>query len=372
MNWSFNIFTFRGIEVRVHVTFVLILLWASYYWSSVVDDGVRGVIFGVVATILLFTCVTLHELGHSVQAQAYGIGVKDITLLPIGGLARLDRIPEDPKQEFRIAIAGPLVNVGIASVLAIVSAIVDPDALTSPARMIDDLQAGTWRALIAYLLFANIWLVLFNLVPAFPMDGGRILRSLLAMKMPHPRATKIAASIGQAMALLLGFLGFSTGNYFLILIAIFVWFGASQEGAQAEVRNVLAGATVSRVMSPSPITLAPDDPLLRAVQLTLRSPQSDFPVIDRDGYVVGLLTMDILLKGMHQSRGSNVGEAMRRDFAVARPQEDIALAQERLATAQQRALVVVADNGRLLGLLTASDIAEAFRLFTANPDLGRR
>ena len=120
------------------------------------------------------------------RPQAYGIGVKDITLLPIGGLARLDRIPEDPRQEFRIAIAGPLVNVAIAIVLAAVSAIVDPDALTSPARMIDDLQDGTWRALIAYLLFANIWLVLFNLIPAFPMDGGRILRSLLAMRMPHP------------------------------------------------------------------------------------------------------------------------------------------------------------------------------------------
>jgi len=375
MNWSFKLFAVRGIDVRVHVTFVLILLWASYYWSTVVDDGVsgiRGVVFGIVATLLLFACVTLHELGHSVQAQAYGIGVKDITLLPIGGLARLDQIPEDPRKEFRIAIAGPLVNVVIAFVLAIVSAIVDPDSLTSPARMIDDLQEGTWRALIAYLLFANIWLVLFNLIPAFPMDGGRILRSLLAMRMPHPRATRIAAGIGQAMALLLGFLGFASGNYFLILIAIFVWFGAGQESAQTEVRHILAGATVAQIMTPSPITMSPADPLLRAVQLTLSSSQADFPVIDREGYVVGLLTIDLLLKGMHETPGVSAGEVMRRDFAVARPNEDISVVQERLATAQQRALLVIADNGQLMGLLTANDIAEAYRLFSAQPQLARR
>jgi Zn-dependent protease/predicted transcriptional regulator len=372
MNWSFRLFTIRGIDVRVHVTFVLILLWAAYYWSTVVDDGARGVVFGIVATILLFACVTLHELGHSVQAQAYDIHVQDITLLPIGGLARLDNIPEDPRKEFRIAIAGPLVNVVIAAVLAVVSVFVDTSSLTSPERMIDDLQAGTWRAMLSYLLFANILLVLFNLIPAFPMDGGRILRSLLAMRMPHVQATRIAGGIGQAMALLLGFLGFASGNFFLILIAIFVWFGAGQESAQAEVRHALSGATVSQVMSASPITLMPSDPLLRAVQLTLSSSQSDFPVIDREDYVVGLLTIDALLKAMHESPGVVVGEVMKRDFAVARPDEDVVVVQERLAAERQRAMVVIADNGRLLGLLTANDIAEAFRLFSAQPQLAGR
>lgn len=372
MNWSFKLFTVRGIQVRVHVTFVLILLWAAYYWSTVVDDGVRGVVFGIVATILLFSCVTLHELGHSVQAQAFGIHVRDITLLPIGGLARLDSIPEDPQKELRIAIAGPLVNVVIAAVLAVISVFVDRGSLTSPGRMIDELQDGTWRAMVSYLLFANVLLVLFNLIPAFPMDGGRILRSLLAMKMPHLQATKIAGGIGQAMALLLGFLGFASGNFFLILIAIFVWFGAGQESAQAEVRQAFAGATVSQIMSASPITLTPADPLLRAVQLTLSSSQADFPVIDREHYVVGLLTIDILLKGLHETPGVTVGDVMNRDFAVARPNEDIALVQERMASAKQRAMLVIADNGRLLGLLTVNDVAEAFRLFSAQPALAHR
>jgi Zn-dependent protease/CBS domain-containing protein len=355
----------------VHVTFVLILIWAAYYWSAVVDDGLRGIVFGVVATILLFVCVTLHELGHSVQAQAYGIQVQDITLLPIGGLARLERIPDEPRQEFRIAIAGPLVNVVIAAVLGVLLLIVDRDTLSSVDRMVDDMERGTWQAMLTYIFYANVALVLFNIIPAFPMDGGRILRSLLAMRMPFARATGIAAGIGQAMALLLGFLGFATGNFFLILIAIFVWFGASQENAQATVRSVLSGATVSAVMSPQPLTLFPTDSLLRAIQMTLQSPQADFPVVDREGYVAGLLTTEALLKGMHDDPGASVGEIMRRDYVIARPEEDVAMAQERLAGAGQRALIVIADNGRLAGLLTVMDIAEAYRLFAAQPELVR-
>jgi Zn-dependent protease/CBS domain-containing protein len=372
VSWSFRIASFRGIDIRVHVTFVLILIWAGYYWSTVVDDGVRGIVFGVVATLLLFACVTLHELGHSIQAQAYDVDVEDITLLPIGGVARLKEIPSDPMKEFRIAIAGPLVNVVIAAILLVVSAVALPDAIDTPDGILDEMRAGTWQALVSYLLFANILLVLFNLIPAFPMDGGRILRSVLAMRMPYARATRIASGIGQAMAFVFGFLGFATGNFFLILIAIFVWFGAGQENAQAEIRDALGGATIGQIMSPEPMTLVPSDQLLRAVQMTLSSSQADFPVLDRDGYVVGLLTMDALLKGLHEAPTATVGEVMRRDFPTARPDEDIALVRERMASDQHRALVVLSDSGRLLGLITANDIAEAFRLFLAQPGLVQR
>lgn len=369
MSWSFKLFTYRDIDVKVHVSFVLILLWASYYWSSVVDDGSRGIVFGIVATLLLFACVTLHEFGHAIQAQAYGIGVRDITLLPIGGLARLDEIPEDPRKEFRIAIAGPLVNVVLAILLALVSYFVVRDLVTSPLTMIDELQNGTWQALLAYLLFANVWLVLFNMIPAFPMDGGRILRSLLAMRIPHSRATRIAALVGQAMALILGLVGFSTGNYFLILIAIFVWFGAGQESSQSEVKHALTGTEVSHVMSPYPSTLSPSDPVTRAVELTLSTSQSDFPVIDRDGYVVGLLTLDEILRTIHQQTGGTVAEAMRRDYEIARPEEDLIIVQNRLAESKHRAMPVISANGQLVGLLTAADIGEAFRIFSAQPEL---
>ncbi len=350
---------------------MLILIWAGWYWSAILDDGARGVVFGVVATILLFVCVVLHELGHSVQAQAYDIEVVDITLLPIGGLARLERIPEEPVQEFRIAIAGPLVNVIIAIVLVAVGLVLDYDRTISPATMIDDLQEGTWRALLSYLLFANVVLVLFNLIPAFPMDGGRILRSLLAMRMPYARATGIAAGVGQAMALLLGFLGFASANFFLILIAIFIWFGASSEGAAVQLRSVLSGIQVNQAMSRQPLTLSASDPLHRAVQLTLQSSQSDFPVLDPSGYVVGLLTMERLLSAIHEDSSQSVGTAMRSDFAVARPDEDLSEVQQRLAGAQMRTMLVISDNGRLLGMLTLNDIAEAFRLLSAQPELIR-
>jgi Zn-dependent protease/CBS domain-containing protein len=371
MSWSFRLLRIQGIDIRVHVTFVLILIWAAYYWSVVVDDGLRGAIFGVIATLLLFVCVTLHELGHSFQAKAYGIDVEDITLLPIGGLARLGQIPKDPKQEFRIAVAGPLVNVVIAVLLIAVTVILGRDTFTSPGALIRSMQTGDVGALLDYLLFANIALVLFNIIPAFPMDGGRILRSLLAMRISHARATQIAASIGQAMALLLGLFGFATGNFFLILIAIFIWFGAGQENAMVQMADVLGGALVGQVMSRAPHTLGPNETLQQAVALTLTTTQSDFPVIDRDGYVTGILTLDGLLKGLQERADGRVAEAMRHDALVARPDERLTEAQDRLATSGQRTMVVLDNSGHLVGMLTAADIAEALRLFSAQPDLAR-
>ena len=372
MSWSFRLARIAGVDLRVHVTFVLILIWAAYYWSLVVDDGARGAVFGIFAILLLFVSVTLHEFGHAIQAKAYGIDVEDITLLPIGGVARLAEIPKDPKQEFRIAIAGPLVTVAIVIVLGIVSLAVGRDSLSSPSTMIDDMREGTAGALLDYLLFANIALVLFNLVPAFPLDGGRILRSLLAMRIPYARATQIASVVGQGFALLLGLFGFATANFFLILIAIFIWLGAGQESAMAQIKDVLSGALVSQVMSREPYTLTPTDTLQRPVSLTLTTSQSDFPVIDRDGYVAGLLTLDGVLKGLQEDPNGIVGQYMRRDFPVARPDEKLSDVQERLGASGERTMAILDERGRLVGVLTAADIAEALRLFSAQPELIRR
>ena len=332
MNLSYKLFSVRGIDVRVHVTFIFILLWASYFWGTTVDSTTRGVVFGIAATLLLFTCVVLHELGHSVQAQAFGIKVMDITLLPIGGLARLEEMPENPKQEFRIAVAGPVVNVVIAIILAIVAAITIPEALTSPTTLIDNLDQGTWQALLSYLLFANVWLVLFNLIPAFPMDGGRILRSVLAMRLPYQRATRIAATVAQVMALLLGALGLFSGNFFLVFIALFVWFGAGQENClcakprpepgRPQRRDRFTGND-RRLRSSSLETIS----IQRAIEATLTSAQSDFPVVDSSGYVVGMLTFDSILQAIHQRTGGSVGEAMRADYPIARMEDDLIEAQ---------------------------------------------
>src|SRR3712207_1321482 len=260
MNWSFPLLRVRGIEIKVHVTFVLILVWAAYYWGIQTGAGLQGALFGIVATLLLFVCVTLHELGHAFQALKYGIEVEDITLLPIGGVARL-RVPDNARQELAIAVAGPVVNIVIAAVLIAIGALTGTTVIEDPSAVSTAMGRANWEALLPYLTVANIGLVLFNAIPAFPLDGGRVLRALLALRLDYVRATAIAVAIGQGLALLLGLLGFLGGNYFLIVIAIFIWFGASQEGEQVALRRALGGATVGQAMSPRPPVLAATDPL---------------------------------------------------------------------------------------------------------------
>lgn len=370
MNWSIPLLRVRGIEIKVHVTFALILIWAAYYWGIGTDAGLQGALFGVVATLLLFVCVTLHELGHAFQALRYGIEVEDITLLPIGGVARL-RVPDNARQELAIAVAGPLVNLVIAAALIAIGAILEATSLLAPADLDDTMRDAEWSGLLAYLTLANIWLVLFNAIPAFPMDGGRVLRALLALRLDYARATAIAVSIGQGLALLFGLAGFAVGNFYLILIAAFVWFGASQEGAQVTLRRVLGGTTVGQAMIRQPQVLVATDPLGRAVELTLGTAQADFPVLDAGDRVVGLLTLDDLLRGLRDQPTATVGDVMRRQFPVARSEESVAAAQGQLGEAGIRALPVVRPDGRLAGLLTVADIGEAFRLLNARSRLER-
>jgi stage IV sporulation protein FB len=232
------------------------------------------------------------------------------------------------------------------------------------------MDRANWGALLPYLTVANIGLVLFNAIPAFPLDGGRILRALLALRLDYARATAIAVAIGQGLALLLGLVGFLGGNYFLILIAIFVWFGASQEGEQVALRRMLGGATVGQAMIRRPQVLSATDPLGRAVELTLSTAQADFPVVDAGGRVVGLLTLDDLLRGLRDQPAATVGEAMRRQFPVARPEESVAAAQGQLGEGRVRAMPVVQSDGQLAGLITAADIGEALRLIAVRPQVG--
>src|SRR5215204_2936415 len=306
MSWSIPLLRVRGIAIKVHVTFALILVWAVYSWGIATGAGLQGALYGVVATLLLFVCVTLHELGHAFQALRYGIAVEDITLLPIGGVARL-RVPENARQELAIAVAGPAVNVAIAAVLIAVGALTGTTVIEDPSAVSTAMGTANWGALLPYLTVANIGLVLFNAIPAFPLDGGRILRALLALRLHYARATAIAVAIGQGLALLLGLAGFVGGNYILILIAIFVWFGASQEGEQVALRQALGGATVGQATSKRPQVLPATDPLGRAMELTLRTTQAAFPVLDAAARVVGLLTLDDLLRGLRDQPEAVVG-----------------------------------------------------------------
>jgi len=369
MSWSIKLFRVKGIDVKVHLTFVLILIWAAYRWGSDTGAGWQGALFGVVATLLLFVAVTLHELGHSLQAIKYGVPVRDITLLPLGGVSQMEEIPEKPGQELRIAIAGPLVNFAIAALLIAVGAVLQARALITLPELVQSLGDANWAGMLAYLTIANLALGLFNLIPAFPMDGGRVLRALLALRMDYTKATATAVAVGQGLAFLLGLWGFMGGDFTLVLIAIFVWMGAGQEGKQVEVKSVLRGIKVGQAMTRQPQTVSIYDPLSRVVELTLSTSQADFPVTEvENSRLVGLLTQDDMLKGL-QAHGmdARVGRVMETKFPAAAPDDLLFEAQQRMARDRVRAMPVVDASGHLAGLLTAEDINEAYRLLSASP-----
>ncbi len=239
MKWSATLGRFAGIDVKVHATFLLVLAWVG--WSAWRAAGSLGVTFEAIAFVLaIFFCVVLHEFGHALTARRYGVETRDIILLPIGGVARLDRIPDNPRQELWIALAGPAVNVAIAGTVAawltLTGTWQSPEAL-----------AATGGSFLERLVLVNVVLTLFNLLPAFPMDGGRILRALLGLHMRHVDATRIAARVGQLMAVGFAVLAFF-GNPFLLLIAAFVWIGATREAHMARLRHSYSEAPMKTVI----------------------------------------------------------------------------------------------------------------------------
>jgi Zn-dependent protease/predicted transcriptional regulator len=353
--WSFHMGRLLGIDVYIHFTFLLLLAFIG------VSHGLAGrsagaALNGVLFFAGLFFCVLLHEYGHALAARRYGIGTRDITLLPIGGVARLERLPDKPSQEFIVALAGPAVNVVIAGALF---AGLWFGGHWQPLASL----SATSGNLFERLLVANVFLVLFNLVPAFPMDGGRVLRSLLAMRIEHARATRIAARIGQGMAVLFGFAGLF-GNPMLLLIALFVWFGAAQEAAAVEMKTSFADATVREAMLTDFKTLAPGQSLGDAARLLLAGSQQDFPVVERDS-VVGILTHRELLTALRGHGESEVvANVMRREFALLSadaPLETV-LAPENVV---KGLAMPVLDGGRLAGLVTAENVGEFFMIRSA-------
>lgn len=350
MRWSWKIGRIAGIDVNVHATFLLLLVWvalASWRAGGTAYAALDGVLF----ILAVFASVVAHEFGHALTARRFGVQTRGITLLPIGGVAQLERMPDQPKQELLIAIAGPAVTVAIIAVLyAILLATgqspASGAAMTSPTT-----------SFAARLLWVNITLALFNLLPAFPMDGGRVLRAWLAMRSgDYVRATERAASIGKGFALLFGMVGLF-GNPFLVLIALFVWMGAAGEAAAAQTRHAFTGVPVARVMITDVRTLSPHDTLGRAVEHILAGFQQDFPVVD-DGRLVGVLTRADLLKALAE-KGSDawVSSAMSRSFLTTEPTEDVERALARLQECRCHTLPVV-RNGELVGVLTTENVGE--------------
>jgi len=347
MTWSLRLGRLAGIPINVHWTFAILLAWVGIARVTAGATAAEvGMTFVLVAA--LFACVVLHELGHALAARRYGIGTRDITLLPIGGVARLERMPEDPTQELVVAAAGPMVNVAIAALLGLVKLAGVGGGLAEP----DLLGPG----LLSQLLYVNVALVLFNLLPAFPMDGGRMLRALLATQMSHVRATRAAAMIGQGMAVLFGLVGLLI-NPLLIFIALFVFLGAQAEASHAEVKWMLSGVSVESAMITRFRTLSVDDPLQHAVDLLISSEQQDFPV-EEDGRLAGVLTRSGLLGALRSAgEDASIGEHLERRSDAVRPREMLAPVFERMRSTGRTAVPVV-EGERIVGLLTTENVGE--------------
>ena len=360
MRWSLRIGSLGGTAILIHVTFLLFLIWlgAIYYRQGGADAAWQGTIF----IVLLFLCVLLHELGHVFAARRFGVQTRDVTLWPFGGIASMERMPEKPSQELMVALAGPAVNVVIAAGLLLwLGPRLNPESLTQ----IQDPAVS----LAAKLVGANIILVLFNMIPAFPMDGGRVLRALLAMRMGNARATELAATIGQGFAIVFGVVGIFY-NPMLIIIALFIFLAASGEAAQAQLRAVAQGTLVSDAMITEFQTLATNATVNDAAEALIRTTQTEFPIVDGSGRLRGVLTRDAMIKALKE-RGPEtpVLEVMQDDVPTVPARAKLDTALRSLMQKGRPVVGVTAPDGRLIGLLTVENLGEMMMVHSARPDL---
>ncbi len=356
MRWQWKLGTFAGIDVFVHATFLLLIGWIGYsHWLQY--GTITKVAEGILFILALFLCVVLHEYGHALTARKYGIKTRDITLYPIGGVARLEQMPDKPIEELWVALMGPAVNVVIAAALFAYLFV------TNGLVPLTDLTIAS-GSFLGRLMAVNISLVLFNLIPAFPMDGGRVLRALLAMRMEYVRATQVAANIGQGLAFILGLIGLFN-NPFLLFIAFFVWIGASQEASLVQMKNSISGIPVTRAMLTDFKTLSPRDTLAQAVGLLLSGSQHDFPVVDANGEVIGILERDMFIHALSE-RGQSVPvvEVMRRNVPSVDSHEMVETAVTRLQESGAKTLPVM--HGRqFVGLVNSENITEFLMIRSA-------
>lgn len=361
MKWSLKIGRIAGVDLYVHATFLILLVWLAAS-QAMEGQSAKAILGGIAFVLLIFAIIILHELGHALAARRYGITTRDITLLPIGGVARLEKMPHDPREELVVAFAGPLVNVVIAASLFLGIAIT-----IGPLGIFDISRAGS--DLPVKLFWVNVALVGFNLLPAFPMDGGRVLRALLALRLSRERATEIAVNIGHAMALMFGFVGLmGWASPFLVFIALFVWIGADAELQQVRVQAYLRGIPVREVMATRFDTIQSDDLLSEVGKKLVPGFQSDFPVVE-DGRLLGFLSLDDVLRGIAEGgSGAVARSSVQRQFETASPHEPLDEVMARWQPGAGSALAVM-EGARLVGIVTAANIGEHVMIRSA---LGRR
>ncbi|WP_437736625.1 site-2 protease family protein [Sorangium sp. So ce1335] len=362
MKWSFRVARVAGIDVNVHATFGLILAVGALQWSG--RHGARGALFGAALMLALFACVALHELGHSLVARRFGLTVREILLLPIGGVAMLSGRPQKPLHELLIALAGPAVNVVLAALLLVASGLFG--FLPALSELGSAASTPSLPTAVLWLLGANVALALFNMIPALPLDGGRVLRAGLSMAVGQARATSAASVIGQVIAVGLFAVAVFTGHLVLAFISVIVFLGAAQERAAERASSVLGGVPVGRAYNRRAIALAPCDRVHDAAEHILTTYQSDFAVL-LEGEPIGVLTRADVIRALAEGAGSAyVAGIMRRDVVrvdAERSLDEVA----RLMSEKGAPVVAVYDGERYLGLIGRDDVAEALTLLQFLP-----
>lgn len=372
MGTSATLFKVFDIEVRVHWSFVLILVYGAFAYSSGTTNLLFGALYGVLVILLLFVCVTLHEFGHALVAKYYKVNVPYITLLPIGGVASLERMPDKPMQEFLIAIAGPLVNFVIAALLfplVLLFRGFQEGALgfANVAEFMNQMQSPGLLGLVIYLVVTNLGLGIFNLLPAFPMDGGRILRALLAMGLSYIDATRIAVFVGRIMAVLFALWGIFNGNIFLLLIAFFIYVGGGSERETVESKAVLRNILAEQALTHNAVNLYTSERVDRAVELIMNSYQTDYPVLDLSGRFVGVLTRARMIYALKEiGPDARIVDVMVKadDIPTCAPNQDLSIIWETMVTGGSRVVAIKRAN-QFLGLLTLDDMSEVVQVYGA-------
>ncbi len=355
MDWSMPIGRVGGTAIRLHFTFFLLLLWLGV--ALFIEGGAAAAAGGIAFLILLFLCVILHEFGHILAARHFGIKTPEIVLLPIGGVSRLERIPEKPREELLMALAGPAVTLAIAiSLILALGGLPDPRTLA---------ERITVRGLFEQLAYANVTLLIFNLLPAFPLDGGRVLRALLAGRLGHLRGTQIAASIGKGAAIVFGLFGLMSGNVLLVLIAVFLFVAAGSEAGLAQLRGITFNIPAGEMMLSSFESLPSGAPVTDAAEALLRTSQQAFPVVDDQGRLIGVLARDGIVKALSGNGAMTpVDQFMQRDIPTLSQWQrlDDSLG---LLEGGAPAIAVTGAEGRLVGLITWDNLLEALMIARA-------
>lgn len=358
MKGALKVGKLSGIGVYVHWTFSFIMLYIAYQVMSQGGD-MWAIIRGEIFLLLLFLCVVLHEMGHALAARKYGVDTLHIVLYPIGGIASLERIPEKPFEEFIVAIAGPMVNVGIAFGLGLYIYLfagvpfVEEDA-TPFITLLD-----TFDKFIFALMATNVGLVLFNAIPAFPMDGGRILRSLLAMKVGRIKATKVASILGQIFAIGFVVYGFLSTPFqpFIIVIGVFVYLSAMAENRMVSSQSNLSGFKVSDAMRTNFVTINGESSFGDAVRLLLASAEDDFVVLQEDK-PVGVLYRKNLMDALKNGQASTIAEITIRKIPFLKPEQDIQKVFQLMQQNRLHILPVVDESKYLIGVLDRRNLQD--------------